>query len=56
MSAPVTPRVALRVIRKWAALEREHPELNVLEPENVLKLCDEALGIVPEQGEGEGQA
>ena len=47
MSAPVTPQVALQVIRTWAAFERDHPEMDVLVPAHVLKLCDEALGIVP---------
>ena len=47
MSAPVTQQVALQVIRTWAAFERDHPEMHVLVPDHVLRLCDEALGIVP---------
>ena len=47
MSAPVTKQVALQVIRTWAAFERDHPEMHVLVPDHVLRLCDEALGIVP---------
>ena len=48
MSAPVTMQTALQIIRTWAAFERDHPEIDVLVPAHVLKLCDEALGIVPE--------
>ena len=47
MTAPVTQQVALQVIRTWAAFERDHPGMDVLVPDHVLKLCDEALGIVP---------
>lgn len=54
MSAPVTPETALKIIRTWAAVERDHPEVDVLVPEHVIKLCDEALGIVPEAGQGGG--
>lgn len=50
MSAPVTMRPALQIIRTWAAFERDHPGIDTLVPEHVLKLCDEALGIVPEAG------
>ena len=46
MSAQVTKQVALQVIRTWAAFERDHPEMHVLVPDHVLRLCDEALGIV----------
>lgn len=54
MRAPVTQQVALQVIRTWAAFERDHPEADVLVPEHVLELCDEALSIVPEAGLGGG--
>jgi hypothetical protein len=47
-------QTALQVIRTWAAFEREHPEMHVLVPEHVLKLCDEALGIVPDYRQGGG--
>lgn len=42
---PVTQQVALQIIRTWAAFERDHPEMDVLVPAHILKLCDEALGI-----------
>ena len=48
---PLTPETALKIIRAWAEFERVHPELDVLEPAHVLRLCDEALGIVPTQQE-----
>ena len=54
MTAPVTQQVALQIIRTWAAFERDHPEIDVLVPAHVLKLCDEALGIVPEAGQEVG--
>ena len=49
MSAPVTMQTALQIIRTWAAFERDHPEMHVLVPEHVLKICDEALGIDSEE-------
>ena len=52
MSALVTMQTALQIIRTYAAFERDHPEVDLLVPAHVLKLCDEALGIVPEAGQG----
>ena len=54
MGAPVTQQVALQVIRTWAAFERDHPGVDVLVPDHVLKLCDDALGILPEDGQEVG--
>jgi hypothetical protein len=51
VSAPVTMQTALQIIRTWAAFERDHPGTDVLVPDHVLKLCDEALGIVPDAGQ-----
>lgn len=48
------PETALKIIRTWAELELDNPEVDVLVPEHVIELCDEALGIVPEAGKGGG--
>jgi len=44
-------QTALQIIRTWAAFERDHPEIDVLVPAHVLKLCDEALVNAPEAGQ-----
>lgn len=44
MKIEVTPESALRVIRTWAAVQLEYPTRNILSPESVIAICDEALG------------
>jgi hypothetical protein len=56
VTAPVTQQVALQIIRTWAAFERDHPGTDVLVPDHVLKLCDEALGIDQARGKGGKEA
>lgn len=46
-------QTALQIIRTYAAFERDHPGVDVLVPDHVLKLCDEALGLVPEASDKE---
>lgn len=49
-------QIALQVIRTWAAFELDNPGADALVPEHVLKLCDEALSIAPEDGQEVGDA